>query len=145
MKRKTIVFAVVAVSMILIPLAFSAGACSVSREKVPEGFVELRTSNQRSGTINYTNYMVIISTDIDWDNLSAEKKLEIIEYSFQISRAAAQENSVSNFNITGFYENDDIYARSIPLFYYDQANDEVIIYIGGEPAERVPAPSVSTA
>ena len=141
MRKKNYLVRAAMLAVLTIPLALVIGACSGNKEpKAPTGFVEMRTSNQRSGTINYTNYMIIISTDVDWDNLSVEKKQEIIDYGFQISRAAANENSVSNFNITGFYENDDMYSRSIPLFYYDQTNEEVIIYIGGEPADRIPAP-----
>jgi len=97
---------------------------------------EITASQQASGNLRFTNYQAIIYADVDWNNLSNPEKQEIIDYVFKESRKLAAENGVDNYNIVGISED------GVSLFLWDRNNNEVLIYIGGEPAsERLPAPA----
>jgi len=128
--------------VLLILLAIGASllllSCSNKGEKVsaiPKGVGQITSNSQESGGVTFTNYLVRITNDVDWDTLKKEEKDKIVQYVFGEVYKRNQENGIRYFNINGVNE------AGVSVFQYDREHEEMIIKKNGQQDYRIPAPA----
>ena len=100
----------------------------------PKGVGTITSNNQKSGNTTYTNYLVKITNEIDWNTITREEKQVIINYVINEINKRNDENSIKYFNITGVLESGE------SAFMYDRVNDEMVTLKNGEQEFRFPMP-----
>ena len=93
---------------------------------------DITTSEQKSGVVTYTNFQVVLNSDVNWSALSDSDRQAIIDYTVDECRRQAKEMQANNINILGITESGET------LFFYDRVNEEMIIYSNGELVGRLP-------
>jgi len=101
----------------------------------PKGVGAISSNNQKSGNTTFTNYLVQITNDIDWNTITKEEKQTIVNYVFQEIYRQNEEKDIKNFNITG------LNVSGSPVFMYDRVQDEMVTLKNGEQEFRFPAPT----
>ena len=102
---------------------------------VPKGVGAITSNNQKSGNTTFTNYLVKITNDVDWNTITKEEKQAIIDYVFKEIFRQNEEKDIKYFNITGLNESGN------PVFMYDRVQDEMVTLKNGEQEFRFPAPT----
>ena len=135
MKKKAIALVLGLILVMGAAFALVACSCSDGALKAPKGFKEISSNKQLVGSVTFVNYRVIVLNDADWDAMSDADKQKIIDYGFAECRRMAAEIDEPDYNIVGADESGKI------LFMFDRAKDEVVLYKGGIPDNRLPAPA----
>jgi len=132
-KKKATVFVVVTVLVAVIGIGIGAYVSITGSHSMPREVESFNSNQQVSGRVTYTNYSVVLKSDVDWNTLPTDRKIAVIDYAFSEARDRAAENGVSNYNISGAQD-------GVPLFLYDREHDEVMIFQDGIPASKMAAP-----
>jgi len=133
MKRKITALALAALFALAATAALAA--CSSGSGGVgPDSIKEVTTTQQTSGTTHVTNYQAVVADSAGWDSLSDADRQKVIGYAFSESLQQIEEDNVNTYNILGVSEEGQV------LFMFDRNAGEVIVYQGGQPTARVPAP-----
>jgi len=102
---------------------------------VPKGVGAITSNNQVSGNTTFTNYLVKITNDIDWNTITKEEKQAIIDYAFYEVGKRNDAKNIKYYNITGVVESGE------SAFMYDRVNDEMVTLKNGQEEYRFSPPA----